>query len=791
MNRIDFSSKNRKSLRQTARIIWAIVAKDILEALKNKNTIAIIVTTLLMLLFYYYMPIIETRAELPLVRVYDAGESHLVALMENSDTFEVRAYPNQEKMISAMRNNNIPLLGLVIPANFDNDLEGSGEAQLQGYVLTWVNNAKALELQGFFEAEIANLTGQPVHIKLDGNLVGLEPKSHGLGTTASLATVFVVVLIGLTIIPHLMLEEKKTHTMDMLLVSPASAGNLVVGKAVVGLFYCLLGASIALLIFQFMVVHWWVAILAVIFGALISISLGLWLGTLIESRAQLTIWAWVFILPLLLPVFLSLMADLFPNAVNQVLQFLPSVVLLNLLRTSYAQVIPLGNTLLRLAWLAVWAGAGLLLVTWLVRRQDRQESGPSVPREMAENGLKPVTDAGSRWFANLSNKLSLPRKVQPTQQQAREVTQEIDSEVIPRKHSALRIVWTIAYKDIFATLKNRIAVSIMVGTLFIVASSTLPRMLIMGNNNPGVIVYDPGRSTILRELAASEDIRLGITGSLEEMQEIVSGSPDLMIGLVVSQDFDGLAGSGELIELDGYVVHWADSETVDQQVAFFQKQIGEATLGAVQINISEQRLYPPAELQGQTIMFVLLVTIVILTIGFALVPLLLVEERLAHTLEVLLVSPARIYEVVGGKALAGGFYCLLAVVVVLFLNRFLVVNWGVALLAVLLGGIFAVAVGLLVGILSENPTTVGLWGSMLLLGLIGLTMLESFTNIAWPPIIQTLLQYLPTVAFAELLSYSLAGDVPLTQFWINSAALLADALVVFGLLVWRMRLTDR
>lgn len=190
-------------------------------------------------------------------------------------------------------------------------------------------------------------------------------------------------------------------------------------------------------------------------------------------------------------------------------------------------------------------------------------------------------------------------------------------------------------------------------------------------------------------------------------------------------------------------------------------------------------------------MFVLLVTIVLLTIGFALVPLLLVEERLAHTLEVLLVSPARIYEVVGGKAVAGGFYCLLAVLVVFFLNRFLVVNWGVALLAVLLGGAFAVAVGLLVGILSYNPTTVGLRGSMSLLGLFGLTMLTTLSNISWPPVVQTLLEYLPTVALAELLVFSMAAEFPMTQMLINSAALLVAVMVVFGLLTWRMRLTDR
>ncbi len=786
--------KITKNPSQTLRIIWAIVAKDILEALKNKNTIAIILTTLPMILVYYYLPILGAKGEPPFLRVFDAGDSILVALLENSDTIDVRTYPSEAKMFASLRNSDVPQMGLVIPAGFDDSLERTDDALLQGYVMSWVATAEAAELQEAFESEIAMLVGRPVPIQTEGNQVDLEPNSHGISTTAALATVFVVVMIGLTMIPHLMLEEKKTRTMDVLLVSPASVGNLVVGKALVGLFYCLLGATVALAVFNWLVIHWWLAIISVVIGSLFTISLGLWLGNIIESRAQLTMWAWVFILPLLLPVILSLMEGLVPNIVIQVIQFVPTAVLLNLLRTSFSATIPLGNTLLMLTYLAAWSVAGLLFVAWLVRRQGRAVSSTAASQMIPEERLKPAVVIGTRWLAPLSKWLSLQRKSQLYRREMIQVADAKHPEVLTemsKKRSGLRIIWAIAAKDILATLKNKLALSILMGTVIIVASNTIPLLLLKGRDNPALVVYDPGRSTIMRALAASEDIRLGITDSLEEMQERVSESPELQLGLVIPEDFDSKAGDIEVIELDAYVVHWAESEQVDQRVSYFQDQIGQATWGTVQINVSEQRLYPPAELRGQTIMFVLLMTIVILTIGIALVPLLLVEERMAHTLEVLLVSPARIYEVVGGKALAGGFYCLLAVIVVFTLNRYLVVNWGVALLAVLLGGIFAVALGLLVGIVSDNPTTVGMWGAMLLLSLFGITMLTALTNINWPPIIQTLMDYLPTVALAELIGYSLAGEFPPVQMWANSAALLISALIVFGLLAWRVRLADR
>jgi hypothetical protein len=115
----------------------------------------------------------------------------------------------------------------------------------------------------------------------------------------------------------------------------------------------------------------------------------------------------------------------------------------------------------------------------------------------------------------------------------------------------------------------------------------------------------------------------------------------------------------------------------------------------------------------------------------------------------------------------------------------------VALIAVLFGGAFAVMVGLLVGVLSDNPTTVGMWGAILLIGLMGLTILSAFTNINWPPLILTLIGFLPTVAMAELLGFSMAAEFPISQMWVNAAALLTATLFVFGLLAWRLRLTDR
>jgi ABC-2 type transport system permease protein len=776
-------------LRWNTRIIWAIAWKDIMEALKNKNTLAVLLTALPMIFIYYYLPILGTRGEPPLVRVYDAGNSVLVARLENSDVLDLRTYPNEDRMKEALTSGEIPELGLVIPAGFDQELQAGGEAQLQGYVLNWVNQQDAEKLQRLVGDEIAFQLGQPVSIVLQDR-VYLEPDSDGVGTSAGTSTVFVVCMVGLFLIPHLILEEKKTRTIEILMVSPASSGNMVAGKAIAGLFYCLLGASVALAFYHWLVIHWWLAILATIIGAFFVISCGLLLGSMIESREQLTLWSWIFIIPLFLPVFLSLMIGLVPDNIIAILRWIPTVVLMNLLRASFSAALP-ASTAYQLAWVAAWGCAVFLFVGWFMRRQDRQPAKPSVKAQIEETSSMPILDAGIRWLDSIKQQFSQARVVPQAEPVGIETFKVRDGDVPDGKRGAWRIIWAIASKDISATLRNKLALSILIGTTFLLATNSLLPLLLQIRNTPGAIVYDEGRSTIMRALAASDDLRLGIADSLEEMQAVVSGSSEPLLGLVVPDDFDRQAGSAEVIQLKAYAVHWADPEIISQRVAFFEEQLGQSTWGQVQIQVAEQPLYPSAKPDGQSFMSTITMVMILFTMGIALVPLLFVEERKSHTLEALLVSPARISDVVIGKALAGAFYCLLAAVVVLVFKYNLIVHWWVALLAVLLGAALAVAIGLLVGIISDSPATMGLSASLILLPILILTVVGSLPGINWSPYIESLINYLPPSALVKMLGLSLAGEIPLIQVWGNAAVILAGVLIVLGLVNWRLRLTDR
>ena len=773
----------RPRLREDARIIWALFAKDVLEALKNKNTIVVLFTSLFMVFFYRALPALATQGEPVNLLIYDAGNSRLVPLLENSRNIKLYTYPSEERMQQFLANGETPELGLVIPPNFDQAIQAGETPGLRGYVLRWVNENDAEALRRAVETEIGALLGRPVPVELAEDRVDLLPESSGLGEPAAFGLAFVLIMIGVILIPHLMLEEKQNRTLDALTVSPASAGHIVVGKALAGLFYCSLGGITALAANHVLVVHWWLALLTVLIGSLFTVSLGLWLGIKIDSRAQLSMWSWVILLPLIMPIVFSLLQGLIPDFWVRIFSLVPSSVILQLSRTSFADPIPIAKTLLQLAWVAAAAGAGLAGVAWTLRRRDREtEAFTGSGRQSLIN----IAEESQNLFAPLLEKISRLR----TPQRYAGLRPSLDGERALRRPgppSSLSMIRVIAAKDLVEALKNRLILSILLGSIFILLSGAALPLLLTSKNLPRMVVYDRGRSALLRTLAARADLRVGIVDSREEMESALVNAPNLAVGLVVPADFDQRAGGGASIALQAYFPHWANPERLSQRAAFFEEQLSQDSWAKVHLDLAGHAVYPPVDLSGRPLMLLLNLVAVILVIGIALVPLLMIEEKEAQTLKVLLVSPAGLGQVIVGKALVGMFYSLIPALVVMLFYRHLFVHWDVAILAVLLTAALAVAAGLLLGILADSPTTASMWGSLLLLLMIGSALLKLFTGLNLPPTVQSALDWLPGSAMLQLFSISQAGKFPPGLLWLNASALLAAIAAISILLAWYLR----
>ena len=355
----------------------------------------------------------------------------------------------------------------------------------------------------------------------------------------------------------------------------------------------------------------------------------------------------------------------------------------------------------------------------------------------------------------------------------------------------LRLIWTIAAKDIGDAIRNKTTISIVIGVAFLVLSGQAMPLLLKLRAIPRAYYYDSGESILIPDLAKSDDFQLIKIPSQDELDKTIGESSGAVLGLLIPNDFDQSVNAGDSIGLEGMAVHWVKDEDVEETVSFFEQRLGDLTSASLEINTQGNTVYPGPDADGQPFMFTLSLVLVTITIGSFLVPLLMVEEREKHTIEALMVSPASYTQVVLGKTIAGIFYCLTAAAVVLAINYAMVSQWWLASLAVLCGALFTVAIGLLMGTLVEHQGSMNMWLGLILIGLLLPLFLAQTMSEQLPDAIAAMVPWLPSVAMAKVIRISLSNNLPLDQVLLDIGRMLGFAALMLSGVVWRIRRMDR
>jgi ABC-2 type transport system permease protein len=322
-----------------------------------------LLTVLFIIVFYRFLPVLDAIGTLPRVAIFDQGQSQLAAAMADDQRYDVVTVSTQDQMAAYLANESLPILGLVLPENFDELIQSGEVTVLPGFSAHWLSDGDAREMRTFFEDQVAELSGRAIQINLVGNQVYSRLDSQGRAFMTSAGIIIVTIMIGIFLTPQLILEEKQNKTMDLLLVSPLSSSQIVVSKALTGLLYCLAAGSILLSVNKAIVVNWGLAIVAIVFGSLFGIALGLLLGAALERPQQLRLWAFILIQPIIFTLFLSILRDVLPDRLLEILHWTPMVVWSTVIRASFAASTPINQYGLELAMLV---GYVILILAFVV-----------------------------------------------------------------------------------------------------------------------------------------------------------------------------------------------------------------------------------------------------------------------------------------------------------------------------------------------------------------------------------------------------------------------------------------
>ncbi len=354
----------------------------------------------------------------------------------------------------------------------------------------------------------------------------------------------------------------------------------------------------------------------------------------------------------------------------------------------------------------------------------------------------------------------------------------------------LRVIGTIASKDLLDAFKNRNILSLMFSVFMMVGLYRFLPEFESGETPPRLVVYDQGNSQWITQWDADTNYDLVATASMGEMERYVADRDFIVLGLVLPEDFDRRIESGESVTLDAYVIHWASDEAAGSIRSYFEGTLGNDLGQDVHLDLEGHTLYTRIDSGGYAFLTSLTVLLALSMGGMYIVPHLIFEEKQTRTLDSLMVSPATQLEILIAKVITGGTIAVLAGLLTFCINAALVTQWWAAILACLSGALFFVAVGLLVGTAMETKQQMTLWGFLLMFAMLIPALLVTLGSFLKAGIL-TLLRLTPSVTLINLVRAAFTNPVPMQPLVWNSALLLGWVAVLYIIILVILRRKDR
>ncbi len=360
----DNKSVNRVS---KARLIWAIAVKDFVDGFKNRKLLTNTITVIFLVLLYRFLPTLGGGSDPTRLVLYDEGASSIVRELERSEEVRLRVAETYEDMVYKVGVEDMHTLGIVLPADFDQQVTTSDGLALEAIVDHWVSDEDEAYMREDVEPELTRLAGVPVQV----NMVREEitQADGAFAFQIALGLLLVMGLMGMMFTPELVTQEKVSRTLDALQVSPATMTEMLIAKGFVGGTYSMLMGVFVLIAYGQFVLHWWAILLAMVAGAFFNVSIGLLLGVLLKEPKQVGLWGFIIFQPFIISMIVGMFEAVSPS-IRYAMRWFPTVSMGNAAAQSITASVDLGSYSLSLLVMITWGIAFYILAAWFLRRME-------------------------------------------------------------------------------------------------------------------------------------------------------------------------------------------------------------------------------------------------------------------------------------------------------------------------------------------------------------------------------------------------------------------------------------
>jgi ABC-2 type transport system permease protein len=355
------------------RAVLAIARKDLIDAVRNLYILSALVLPLVLSLLFRVAFGGSSQAFSLTVVVHDPAGSRLVAALRQNPALNLVEVPSGDQLAAEVGRQAVA--GLDVPPDFDAALAAGTRPKLTVLVNRGRGGAEVAGFDRVLERVVRNLAGQ--EMPFEEVLVSIGGSSAGSGiSVVNIDAYLLIVLLVLALtmsgsfaVPTLLVEEKEKRTLDAVLVSPAGATDVVLGKGLVGLAYCAIEALVLLPMNNGLQGAWPLTVLTVLSASVFLVLVGLLMGGLFRTSGQVNTWSSLVMLVMILPTWLSFTDPSSP--LSAALRLIPTRYVADALSITLAGNPDLGRLGLDLGIVLACSIAALVGVIWLLRREDR------------------------------------------------------------------------------------------------------------------------------------------------------------------------------------------------------------------------------------------------------------------------------------------------------------------------------------------------------------------------------------------------------------------------------------
>lgn len=281
-----------------------LLGKEFLHGPKNYIFIFSVVAPIVISLFFslIFGTLFSEKAELGVV---DEGSSQLVPMAQGLDSLVTREYDTVSEMKQAVETGAVDI-GIVLPSGFDSAVMQGERIEITAYV--W--GESLAKNRTIIEVTIADLvrelTGQEAPIEMESITLGDGESIPWNDRLLPFIVLMAVFLGGLMLPATSVVNEKEKNTLEALVITPTTIGDVFLSKGILGFILSLFMGILILVLNQAFGTEPLLLTMVLALGAIMAVELGMILGALVKDFTTLfAVWKFGGIL-LFAPVFVYL-----------------------------------------------------------------------------------------------------------------------------------------------------------------------------------------------------------------------------------------------------------------------------------------------------------------------------------------------------------------------------------------------------------------------------------------------------------------------------------------------------